>query len=140
MNDINLSPFDDPELVCPNITYLEPQMIAPSANDYHSLSSQMDQISVDMNSQHLRSKLEKCKRQRLSSTIRNIEREIATLTSIINQTQTSIAKLNQQIESLQLARNGDLAQLTTVTHRCLSRMHNVLITIILYIIMSISVY
>jgi len=135
MNDIDLFLFDDPELVCPNITYLEPPMIAPTANDYHLLSSQMDQISIDLNTQQLLNKLEKCKRQRLSTTIRNIEREIATISSTINQTQANIVKLNQQIESLLIARNGDLVQLTTVTYRCFSRMHNVLITIIPYIIM-----
>jgi len=49
MNDIDLSLFDDSELMCPNIDYLEPPMIAPTANDYHLLSSQMDQISIDLN-------------------------------------------------------------------------------------------
>ena len=95
----------------------------------------MDQISIDLNTQQLRNKLEKCKRQRLSTTIQNIEREIATLSSTVNQTQANIVNLNKQIESLITARNGDLAQLTTVTYRCFSRMHNVLITLIPYIIM-----
>ena len=135
MNDIDLSLFEDPELVYPNAPFLEPPVIAPSAIDFHELSSKMDQISVDVNTQHLRSKLEKCKRQRLSSTIRNIEREIAALSNTINQTQTNITKLNQQIESLVLMRNGDLAQLTTITYRCLSRMHNIIITILPYMIM-----
>ena len=116
MNDIDLSLFDDPELMCPNITYLEPPMIAPTANDYHLLSSQMDQISIDLNTQQLRNKLGKCKRQRLSTIILNIEREIATLSSTVNQTQANIVNLNKQIESLLIVCNGDLAQLTTVTY------------------------
>ena len=70
-------------------------MIAPTANDYHLLSSQMDQISIDLNTQQLRNKLEKCKRQRLSATI-----QIATLTSTVNQTQANIVNLNKQIEGL----------------------------------------
>jgi len=41
--------------------------------------------------------------------------------------------LNQQIENLTRASNGDLARLTTVTYRSLSRMHNILIAIIPYI-------
>jgi len=135
MNDIDLFLLDDTELMCPNVTYLEPPMIAPTANDYYLLISQMDQISIDLNTQQLRNKLEKCKRQRLSTTIQNIEREIATLSSTVNQTQANIVNLNKQIESLITARNGDLAQLTTVTYRCFSRMHNVLITLIPYIIM-----
>ena len=104
--------------MCPNIAYLEPPMIAPTANDYHLLRSQMDQISIDLNTQQLRNKLEKCKRQRLSTTIQNIEREITTLSSTVNQTQANIVNLNKQIESLITARNGDLAQLITVTYRC----------------------
>ena len=105
MNNIDLSLFDDSELMCPDIDYLEPPMIAPKANDYYLLSSQMDQISINLNTQQLRNKLEKCKRQRLSTTIQNIEREIATLTSTVNQTQANIVKLNNQIEGLITARN-----------------------------------
>ena len=131
MNDVDLSLFEDPELACSNIPFLEP----PSANDFHVLSSEMDQISVDVNTQHLRRKLEKSKRQRLSLTIKNIEREIAALSNIITQTQTNITKLNLKIESLLLMRNGDLAQLTTITYRCLSRMHNIIIATLPHIAM-----
>jgi len=59
-------------------------------NDYNTLSSQLDQLSVDINTQNLRSKLEKTKRQRLNSMIKNIECEIALLSKTVTQTQANI--------------------------------------------------
>ena len=119
MDEIDLSLFKDPELSCPNIPFLEPPLIVPSMNDFNALSSQLDELIVDINTQHLRSKLEKTKRQRLNSMIKNIEREIALLSKTVTQTQANITILKQQVESLIQMRSGDLAQLTTITYRCL---------------------
>ena len=104
-------------------------------HDVNTINSQLDQLSVDVNTQNLRSKLEKTKRQRLNTTVKIIEHEIALLTKTVTRTQANIMVLKQQIENLMQARNGDLAQLTTVTYRCLSRMHNILIPILPYIVM-----
>ena len=110
MDDIELLLFEDPDLSYPNIPFLEPQVIVRSMIDFNTLSSQLDQLSVDINTQNLRSKLEKTKRQRLTSMIKNIEREIALLSKTVTQTQASITILKQQVESLIQMSSGDLAQ------------------------------
>ena len=104
-------------------------------HDINVINSQLDQLSVDINTQNLRSKLEKIKRQRLNTTVRNIEREIALLTKTVAKTKSNITVLKQQIENLTQACNEDLARLKTVTYRCMSRMHNILISILPYIVM-----
>ena len=67
---MELSLFEDPDLSCPDIPFLEPPVILPSMNDFNTLSSQQDQLGVDINTQNMRCKLEKTKRQRLNSTIK----------------------------------------------------------------------
>ena len=51
----------------PNITFLEPPIIVPSMYDVNTINSHLDQLSVDINTQNLRSKLEKTKRHRLNT-------------------------------------------------------------------------
>ena len=49
MDDIELSLFEEPDLSCPNMPFLEPPVIVPSMNDFNTLNSQLDQLSVDIN-------------------------------------------------------------------------------------------
>jgi len=95
MNDNDLLLFEDYELLYPNISFLEPPVIVPTMNDFNMLTSRMDQLDVDLNTQHLRNKLEKNKRQKLSAAVKSIEREVALLTKTITQTKTNIATLTQ---------------------------------------------
>ena len=83
MADIDF--IEDPDMSYPNIPFLEPPIIVPSMHDVNIINSQLDQLSVDVNAQNLRNKLEKTKKQRLNTTVRNIEREIALLTKTVAQ-------------------------------------------------------
>ena len=98
MNDDDLLLFEDHELRYPNIFFPEPPMIVPAMNDLNILTCRMDQLDVDLNTQHLRNKLEKNKRQKLSAAVKSIEREVALLTKTITQTKTYIDTLTQQID------------------------------------------
>jgi len=133
MNDDDLLMFDDHELLYPNLSFPEPPVIVPTMNDLNILTCRMDQLDVDLNTQNLRNKLEKNKRQKLSATVKNIEREVALLTKTITQTKNNIATLTQQVENLTCQYNRDMAQLATVNYRCLSRMHNIIIATLPYI-------
>ena len=122
-------------MTCPNVPFLKPSVIIPSIHDVNVINTQLNQLSVGMSTQGLRSKLEKAKRQRLNTTVRNIEREVTLLTKTVAQTQSNITMLRQQIENLTQVSNGDFARLATVTYRCLLKMHNILIPILPYIVM-----
>jgi len=67
--------------------------------------------------------------------IKNIEREIALLSKTVTQTQANITILKQQVDNMVQMCSRDLAQLTTVTYRCLSQMHNIIISTLPYIVM-----
>ena len=59
MDDIDLTLFEDPDMSYQNIPFLESQIIVPSMHDVNVINSKLDQLSVDINTQNLRSKLEK---------------------------------------------------------------------------------
>ena len=133
MNNDDLLIFDDQELMYLNPSFLEPPVIVPTMNDINILTGRMDQLDIDLNTQDLRNKLEKHKRQKLNAMVKNIEREVSLLTKIISQTKNEITSLSQQVENLTCQYNRDMAQLATVNYRCLSRMHNIIIATLPYI-------
>jgi len=59
MDDMDLTLFEDPDVICPNATFLEPSVLIPSIHDVNVLNNQLNQLSVDMNTQDLRSRLER---------------------------------------------------------------------------------
>ena len=54
---------------------------------------------------------------------------------IVDQLRQEVALLTQEMGSLTEAYNGEIARLSTVTYRCFSRLHQILITIVPYLSM-----
>ena len=86
MEDIDLTLFDDPVMTCPDAPFLEPSVLIPPFHDVNLINNQINQLSIDVNTQDLRSRPEKVKSQWLSATIKNLRQEITLLNESVAQT------------------------------------------------------
>ena len=51
----------------------DPMDLFPSSNDMLSLSKQVDQLNLDLNTQYFKIELEKLKRQKLRATLKHVD-------------------------------------------------------------------
>jgi len=54
IDNIDLSLFDDPDMTCPDVPFLDPSILIPSFTDVNTISNQLNQLNVDLNTQDLR--------------------------------------------------------------------------------------
>ena len=98
------------------------------------MNSQLSQMNVDLNSQELCIRIKQAKRERLRVTLKSLKSEVALINKVIAQTQHDLSLLRERIEIVNNANISEMARLATVTYRSLSRMHSIIISIILYIV------
>ena len=102
----------------PSVTVTHPDIVA--------LNSRLDHLSLETNTQALRIKVERAKRQRLSATVRQVKQnmllscpDIASLKDDVEVMQGNQNAINYQLE-------GEITNMNVMTFRCLSRMHQII--------------
>ena len=84
--DVDLTLFEEPYSLFSNMPIIEPIETFPAQQDLVVLNNQLSQMSIDLNTQNLRVKIVKVKRQKLRTAIRNIKNEILPADQIETQT------------------------------------------------------
>ena len=118
VNDIFLeSPF------LPDIFPMEPPRSKPSYLDLATLNSQMEHLSLTVNTQSLRIEVERAKRQKMRATIKQLRREM-------NNPCSEIASLRQEVSTIYENQNtnsyyldGELTRINSMSFRCFARMY-----------------
>jgi len=98
-----------------------------------NLSKQIDQLTVEVNTQNLTIEIERMKRRKLRRSFRLLKSEVFSLRQTTIQIQTDNNVLKEQISILSTTLFSEIACLTTRVHCCLGRIHQVLIAVVLYI-------
>ena len=130
INDFNELPL------FPEVVPLGPPNLYSVPDEVASLSSQLEQLSIDVHTQSLRVAIEIAKRQRLGTMMRKIKRDIISPKQLSSQIQYDNNNLHMRLTDLQQEYNHKLAQVTTITYRSLSRIHQLMIIFTLYIPMT----
>ena len=112
-----------------------PEALIPSTDDVMFLSKRVDQLTIDVNTQNLKIELEKLKRCKLGNSLKQLRTEVISLWQVIVQQQAENNILKEQVATLSNTLFSELACLTSRTHCCLSRLHQILIAIVPYIVM-----
>ena len=106
-----------------------PVDLFPSTDDMTFLNNKIEQLTVDVNTQNLKIELGRLKRRKLGSTVWQLKGDLLSLRQTVEQVQAENNLMKEQIATLSNA--------FFRTHCCLSRLHQVLISIV-YIVMPVE--
>ena len=112
----------------PSITSTQPDIVA--------LSSRLDQLSLEAGTQSLRIELEKHKRQKLRTTIRQIKQNMNSPCpdAVSLKYEFDIMQRNQDAMNYQL--EGEMTTMRTITFRCLSRVHQLVTRLLPHVMLA----
>ena len=103
----------------------------PPTNDIITISKQLEQLTIDVNTQNLKIEVERLKRQKLGRFVRQLKHESFSSRQLITQLQEENNTLKEQIATLNNTMSSEIARVTVLTHCCLGRLHHILISIVL---------
>ena len=114
---------------------LIPVDFCPSTDDMTFLNNKIEQLTVDVNTQNLKIELEWLKRRKLGSTVRRLKSDLLSLRQTVEQVQAENNMMREQIAALSNTFFSKTTFMIVRTHCCLNRLHQVLISIVPYIVM-----
>jgi len=123
--------IDTDNLITESLPFL-PEALIPSIDDITFLSKRVDQLTIYVNTQSLKIELEKHNRRKLWSSIKT---EVLSLRQIVAQQQTENNILKEQVATLSNTLFSELVCLTARTHCFLSRLNQILIATVSYLMM-----
>ena len=100
-------------------------------NEIDNLTRKLELLIIDTNSNGLRIEVERAKRRRLQTIVKQTERNLSLANSEIMVLKNEIAQLREQQNLINLQLDGDHARTSTLAFRCLSRVSQLLSSIAL---------
>ena len=122
-------------LISNEITDLEFNNLFPTYQDLNQLTDRINRLDIDMNTHNLRLELERMKRRKLRASFNNIKQEIHPHNDEINRIQYDLSTQQERVGALDMIFNSEIARLSSLTYRSLSRIHHLIITILPYLSM-----
>jgi len=95
-------------------------------NEINDLTRKLELLMIDTNSNGLRMEVERAKRRRLQTIVKQTERNLSLASSEIMVLKNEIAQLREQQNLINLQLDGDHARTSTLAFRCLSRVSQLL--------------
>ena len=136
-NDIILSLTEEScPLLMTEPPILEFNDLFPIHQDLAQLTERMSRIDVDQNTHDLRIELERMKRRKLSASVNNIRKEIFPNNNMVTQIQFGLSTLQERVGAIDILYNNEMARISSLTYRSLSRIHHLFITILPYLTMK----
>jgi len=125
-----------PDLVPEGSNYNElfqiDDLIIPTPhNEIDNLTRKLELLMIDTNSNGLRMEVERAKRRRLQTIVKRTERDLSLANSEIVILRNEIAQLRDQQNSINYQLDGDHARTSTLAFRCLSRVSQLLSSMVL---------
>ena len=108
----------------------------PSHDDVLSLSKQVEHLSLEINTQGLKVEIERLRRRRLGTTLKQVRHETIPIRNMLTQLQHENSILKEQICTSSNTHASENTRLGMITYCCLSRLHQILISVIPHVPMS----
>ena len=105
---------------------LDDLMMFPSQPEITDLSRKFDSLTVDTNTHGLRIQIERSKRQRLQTTVRQLRHDLATANADITILKNEITQLREHQNSINFQLDSENARTNTLSFRSLSRIGQIL--------------
>ena len=118
-------------------SFIYPQVESfPTPNDIITLSKQIENLSLNVNTQGLKLKLEKMRRQKLGATLKRVKQDSIPLHRMVTQLQRDNDILREQFSASDNIHYRETARLRDFTYFCLSQLHQILVTLIPHVNIS----
>ena len=127
-----MNPNDIIPSLLPNLEFND---LFPTYQDLVQLTERISRIDVDLNMHDLRIELEKMKRRKLRASVNNIRKEILPDNNMVAQIQYDLSTLQERVGALDMLYNNEMARISSLTHRSLSRIHHLFVTVFPYLTM-----
>ena len=121
---------DDFDLLYVDITSLSifPELENPEITN---LNNRLDQLTIDLNTQALQLQIEKVKRQKFHNKLKRVKKDLIPKNNEIHKTihdlQSTVSQYHCRAEGHQTLFERELTHFRTITFRCLSQIHQVLV-------------
>jgi len=124
LNDSDFPDLFNDGFLVPNITPADKELITMLPSELKAINDRIERLEIALNTQTLRLELERAKRQKLASIVkqRRHETHVTHLEALQQLTETNY--VHQEAINYQLG--GSIDHLSTVTFRCLSRTQQLL--------------
>ena len=113
-----------------------PLGLFPSPDDVSLLTKQVEHLNLEVSTHGLKAEIEKLKRRRLKTTLKQVRLETIPMSHILAQVQSENLTLKEQLSTSSHIHFSKRAWLGVLTHCCLSRIPQILISLIPYVPMS----
>jgi len=118
---------------CPHVfdaIHFDPLELFPSSEDINSLTKQIESLNIEVNTQGLKSEVERLKRQRLGINLKQVKQLTIPMRKTIAHLQQENNKLRMQIHASSETHHSERARSNMWIHSGMSRIHQILIGII----------
>ena len=115
---------------------ISPMPVFPSNDDVMNLSKRLTHLEVDINTKNIALEIEKMKRRKLRKSVKQLKNEVLIMKQTTTQLRAYNDVLREQLSTLNATLFSEIACLTTRVHCCLGRIHQSLISVVLYVNMS----
>ena len=122
LEELNFLLFPEPFPIDP------PNFLTPF-NEIISLIKQVESLSIDIHTQSLPIEVEWVKRQKLSSTLKRVKREIILSHHLLTQAQYDITMHCKELQDLKIKHEDEVARLRSLTYRGFFRLDKILIAV-----------
>jgi len=134
VNDVFNYPEEWP--LHPEISLFDTTYLFPSVDTVNALSKRVEQLSIDVTTHELKIEIEKLKRKRLGTNLKRTRQSTMPVHNVIKQLQSDCNIMKEQLGAFQNVYASEIARLRIFSSCCLSRINQILISILPYIIMS----
>jgi len=98
----------------------------PIQPDLTAINKQLENLTIDGNTQFLQLKIERMKRRQLRSSLRTIEQAVQRPCMDAASLRQELIATQEQQNSINFQLEGDITAMRALTFRCLTRMHQVM--------------
>ena len=113
-----------------NLISMETPQLLPSSHDIKTISDRLENLEIVTNTHSLRIEVERVKRQKLRSSLKQFKHDAFTPSADMASLRQTVTFNYDQQTTTNYQLGGKLDKLSTLTFRCLSRMQQLLTTVI----------
>jgi len=107
----------------------------PLSWHFRTLNSRLEHLSLEINTQSLQIEVERAKRQKMRTSLKQLKQEVSTPCLDIAPLRQEISKINENHNATSYHLEAEITRLSTMSFRCFSRMHQILVLLLSHISM-----
>ena len=135
-NDFNFDDVNFPLFLTDELFLLTNENVFPLNSDITFLNLQLESLNLDICTQSLCIEVEKIKRQKLNVKFKHVKLDLISQRRVIDHLRSEMKLIRESHSTMRILYERKLMYLRTVSYRCLTRIHQILISVIPHMFLS----